>query len=126
MPTRAIGDVKLKYKEFNNHDFDPEYGYPKPIPNFTGPYISAEPDITVRKLTAEDRYLLLATDGLWDEVKRKEAAKIATELLMNPDDATKERFKDRSIPFQLSFTLCREAQQSAAKKAGVSMDFLTS
>lgn len=45
MPTRSFGDLRLKKKEFNFHDFAPEYGYRKPIPTFTGPYISAEPDI---------------------------------------------------------------------------------
>jgi len=70
MPTRSIGDLRLKKKEFNFHDFAPEYGYLKPIPNFTGPYITSEPDVQVHKLTDKDKYLVLASDGLWDEVKR--------------------------------------------------------
>jgi serine/threonine protein phosphatase PrpC len=31
MPTRAIGDLRLKKKEINFHDFDAELGFKKPI-----------------------------------------------------------------------------------------------
>lgn len=74
MTTRAVGHARLKYQEFNSasSDFDEEHGYRKPLPNFNGPYITAEPDIQVVKLTAKDRYIVMASDGLWDEVKRKE------------------------------------------------------
>lgn len=106
MPTRAIGDLRLKLKEFNFHDFTPEYGYRKPIPTFTGPYISAEPDIQVFTLTPKDKYLILATDGLWDEIKRKESAKIATKLVKEPLSDYSERMKDKPFTFQLSYQLC--------------------
>ncbi len=34
-------------------------------------------------LTAKDKYLILATDGLWDELNRKDSATIATKLKTN-------------------------------------------
>ena len=37
-----------------------------------------EPDIQVIELTKQDRYLVLASDGLWDEMSRKQAAVFAT------------------------------------------------
>jgi len=103
-PTRAFGDLRLKKKEFNFHDFSLEYGYRKPIPIFTGPYISAEPDIQVHQLTPQDKYLLMATDGLWDEIKRKESGKLATQLKNEP--TMYERMKDKPFTFQLSYFLC--------------------
>ncbi len=51
MPTRAIGDLRLKKSEFNFHNHPPEHGYRKVIPNYTGPYISCEPDIQVFELS---------------------------------------------------------------------------
>ena len=45
MPTRAIGDFRLKKAEFNFHNFSRELEYRKPIPTFTGPYISHVPEI---------------------------------------------------------------------------------
>lgn len=54
MPTRALGDLRLKMKEFNNHSYPFEQGYRKPIAVYTGPYISAEPDIQVHDLNSDD------------------------------------------------------------------------
>ncbi|KAL7690763.1 putative PPM-type phosphatase domain, protein phosphatase 2C family [Plasmopara halstedii] len=51
--SRSIGDVTLK------------------------PYISCDPEIQSRKLSKNDRFLIMATDGLWDVVSSKRAAKIA-------------------------------------------------
>jgi len=79
MPTRAIGDFRLKNRNFNFHQFDEGFGYRRPIPTYTGPYITHKPDIQVFELSAQDRYLVLATDGLWDEMSRKKAAQFATQ-----------------------------------------------
>ena len=45
MPTRALGDLRLKMSEFNFHNFSRDLGYRNPIPNFNGPYITHEPDV---------------------------------------------------------------------------------
>lgn len=71
MPTRAFGDLRLKYSEFNFHSFPPELGYRIPIPQFTGPYITHTPDIQVIDITKDDEYFVLASDGLWDEITRR-------------------------------------------------------
>lgn len=44
-PTRSFGDFRLKMREFNFHNFNEELGYRLPIPVFSGPYITAVPDI---------------------------------------------------------------------------------
>lgn len=61
-PTRSLGDFYLKFKEYNFTR----------LKVFTGPYISAVPLVTHFKLTDEHKNLVLATDGLWDEMKDKE------------------------------------------------------
>ena len=71
MPTRAFGDLRLKHADFNFHNHPPELGYRKPIPTYHGPYITHEPEITVIDLQKNDQYLILASDGLWDEIKRR-------------------------------------------------------
>lgn len=76
MPTRAFGDFRLKKSEFNFHNFPPDLGYRVPIPKYNGPYITHEPDIQVIDLTKKDKWLVLASDGLWDEISRKKAAEI--------------------------------------------------
>lgn len=47
MPTRAIGDLRLKKRDFNFHQFDVNHGYRNSIPGFTGPYITSEPQVQV-------------------------------------------------------------------------------
>ena len=76
MPSRSIGDFRLKYSEFNFHTFAKELGYRRPIPHYTGPYITHEPDIQVFELTKNDKWLVLATDGMWDQISRKQSAQI--------------------------------------------------
>lgn len=57
-PTRSLGDFYLKYKEYNFTR----------LKVFTGPYIDHMPLITHFPLTSKHDYLLLASDGLWDEL----------------------------------------------------------
>lgn len=52
--SRSIGDLSLK------------------------PWITCDPEITTHELTSEDQFLIMATDGLWDVVSSKTAAKIAS------------------------------------------------
>lgn len=76
MPSRALGDLRLKKAEFNMHTYTREYGYRQPIPKYTGPYITHEPEVQVIPLTKDSQWLVLASDGLWDEIKRKSVPKI--------------------------------------------------
>jgi pyruvate dehydrogenase phosphatase len=57
-PTRSFGDFYLKHKEYN---------FTK-LAVFTGPYIEAAPLLTHFALTDKHANLILATDGLWDEL----------------------------------------------------------
>ena len=52
----------MKYKEYN---------FTK-LKTFTGPYITSDPLVTHFKFTDEHKHLILATDGLWDEMDGKE------------------------------------------------------
>src|SRR5690606_16368607 len=61
------------YKEFNTIEGE---GFKKPIKNFRGPYIKSEPEIKIHKLQKNDKYLILATDGLWDFYSAKEVGEI--------------------------------------------------
>lgn len=78
MPTHSFGDLYLKHSEFNNPErYPPTFGFRKPsIPDFTGPYISHKPDIQIRNIKSSDQFLILASDGLWDEMTEQEAAEV--------------------------------------------------
>lgn len=51
--SRSIGDLSLK------------------------PFITCDPEITTHTITDDDHFLILASDGLWDVVSSKTAARIA-------------------------------------------------
>jgi pyruvate dehydrogenase phosphatase len=76
-PTRSLGDLRLKHKEFNNPDnYAHDHDYQKPLEKFTGPYITWEPEIQVFNLKPTHKCLILASDGLWDELQRQEVAEL--------------------------------------------------
>lgn len=82
MPTRSFGDLYLKHNEFNNPmTYSSVEGLTRPhIRNFKGPYITHRPDVYVNDIKTEDQYLILATDGLWDDVSIQEAADIVATI----------------------------------------------
>lgn len=71
--TRSIGDVYLKSIEFNTDPLPSKYRVPIP---FSKPILRAEPSISVLKLHTDDRFLIFASDGLWDHLTNQEAVDI--------------------------------------------------
>lgn len=103
-PTRSLGDFHLKFPEFNQN-----YGenYKKPVSNFTGPYISAVPEITVYPLDYEvDKFLIMATDGLCDFVTSSEVVNIVSNKLKSDSTPTANDFLEKVL-------------ENAAKESGL-------
>ncbi|KAK7822774.1 hypothetical protein U0070_022713 [Myodes glareolus] len=90
MPFRAFGDVKFKWSidlqkrviesgpdQLNDNE------YTKFIPpNYhTPPYLTAEPEVTYHRLRPQDKFLVLATDGLWETMHRQDVVRIVGEYL---------------------------------------------
>lgn len=71
--TRSIGDVYLKSVEFNTDPLPSKYRVPI---SFSKPILRAEPSISVLKLHTDDRFLIFASDGLWDHLTNQEAVDI--------------------------------------------------
>lgn len=92
MPLRAFGDVQFKWSlELQQSilaslksgvDPDSAILHHYTPPNYTSPpYLDAMPEIIYHKLRPQDRFLILGTDGLWDELGSKEAVRIVGEHL---------------------------------------------
>lgn len=71
--SRSIGDAYLKNSEFNREPLLPKFRLPEP---FDKPILKAEPCILVHKLYPEDRFLIFASDGLWEHLGNQEAVDI--------------------------------------------------
>lgn len=89
-PSRAFGDVRYKWPidrllnlsrllEMNSINTASEW-LPLPRPYTSPPYLTAKPEITRIELTSADRYLIVATDGLWDMLSAKQAGNLLTEV----------------------------------------------
>mmetsp|Transcript_36312 Transcript_36312/g.45392 ORF Transcript_36312/g.45392 Transcript_36312/m.45392 type:complete len:133 (+) Transcript_36312:394-792(+) len=86
-------------------------------PPYTPPYISATPEVKVRKLEkGRDEFLILASDGLWDMISSQEAVEIAAMHLRSKG----------GTPTEASEALVTEALRRAAKNNGITLDRLRS
>ncbi|CAN9499230.1 unnamed protein product [Ophioblennius macclurei] len=92
MPLRAFGDVRFKWSsELQQNilnslesgvDLDALNLYQYTPPNYlTPPYLDVTPDVTYHKLRPQDHFLILGTDGLWDELSSEEAVRLIGEHL---------------------------------------------
>ncbi|NWI50285.1 PDP2 phosphatase, partial [Calyptomena viridis] len=84
MPSRAFGDVQLKWsKELqhsvleNSSDVEALNIYQYVPPNYhTPPYLTAEPEVTYHKLRSKDKFLVIASDGLWEMLSNEKVVKL--------------------------------------------------
>ncbi|KAG8012593.1 [Pyruvate dehydrogenase [acetyl-transferring]]-phosphatase 2, partial [Nibea albiflora] len=92
MPLRGFGDVRFKWSHElqqsilasleSGVDLDSLNLYQYTPPNYlTPPYLDVAPEITYHKLRPQDRFLILGTDGLWDELGNEEAVQLIGEHL---------------------------------------------
>lgn len=70
-PLRAFGDVRYKWtRESLQKLVVPLFGEQVIPPNYhTPPYLSARPEIQHHVLTPKDKFLVIASDGLWDVLR---------------------------------------------------------
>ncbi|XP_051788015.1 pyruvate dehydrogenase [acetyl-transferring]-phosphatase 2, mitochondrial [Erpetoichthys calabaricus] len=89
MPFRAFGDVRFKWskdlqKSILENGFDLESLNIQQYspPNYhTPPYLKVEPEVTYHRLRPQDKFLILASDGLWDMLSNEEAVMLVAEHL---------------------------------------------
>ncbi|KAG9474812.1 hypothetical protein GDO78_003333 [Eleutherodactylus coqui] len=89
MPFRAFGDVQFKWSEElqrsilkNHRELEALNVYQYYPANYhTPPYLTAMPEITYHKLRGQDRFLVMASDGLWDTLDNQEVVRLVAEYL---------------------------------------------
>ncbi|CAB4490091.1 uncharacterized protein OCT59_022923 [Rhizophagus irregularis] len=85
-PTRSFGDSKYKWnmkmqEAVFTKFFKIRRGLPGGSRNKTPPYLTARPEVTYHKLTENDKFLVIASDGLWDELSNEEVIELVGKLL---------------------------------------------
>jgi pyruvate dehydrogenase phosphatase len=104
-PTKSFGDFYLKDKELglvSSSRLAAEAKEGKPL---SFPYITAEPEVAVFARHPADRFVILASDGLWDQLSKDEATRIVAEALQANNDA------DAAAKHLVEATLARAAER---------------
>ncbi|RKO92043.1 phosphatase 2C-like domain-containing protein, partial [Blyttiomyces helicus] len=95
MPSRAFGDAMYKWPLSTQRVIEAVFetrGAPPPMmsrtPPYcrTPPYMTASPEIIHRPLAPTDRFLIIATDGLFDALTSSEAVQIVSDHLCGMGD----------------------------------------
>ncbi|XP_068450632.1 pyruvate dehydrogenase [acetyl-transferring]-phosphatase 1, mitochondrial-like [Clinocottus analis] len=91
LPFRAFGDVRFKWGAemlSRVHETRPdilsavgEAFRTQPPHYLTPPYLSARPEVTLHRITPADKFLVLATDGLWELMHRQTVVQLLGEQL---------------------------------------------
>ncbi|KAH1002689.1 hypothetical protein HUJ04_008753 [Dendroctonus ponderosae] len=80
-PLRAMGDFRFKWsKEIMTNLVAKNFGTQMiPLNYHSPPYLTARPDVTYHKLTPRDKFLIIASDGLWDCLTPLQAIRLVGE-----------------------------------------------
>ncbi|KAJ1966625.1 [Pyruvate dehydrogenase [acetyl-transferring]]-phosphatase 1, mitochondrial [Dispira parvispora] len=82
-PTRSFGDARYKWPEdIQAQIFTTQFPGRRATPPhyLTPPYVTATPVITTQTLTKHDKFLVIATDGLYDELGNAEIVQTVAEF----------------------------------------------
>ncbi|KAL0339566.1 UNVERIFIED_CONTAM: putative protein phosphatase 2C 68 [Sesamum radiatum] len=71
--SRSIGDAYLKRPEFSLDPSFPRFHLPEPL---SRPVLRADPTILTRDLQPNDKFLIFASDGLWEYLTNQEAVEL--------------------------------------------------
>lgn len=80
-PLRSLGDFRYKWsKEIMKEVVVPYLGEAAIPPNYrTPPYLTAKPEVRYHRLTPRDKFLIIASDGLWDLISPLQAVRLVGE-----------------------------------------------
>lgn len=113
--SRSIGDAYLKKPEFSLDPSFPRFHLPEPIRR---PVLTSEPSVYSRVLQPTDKFIIFASDGLWEHITNQEAAEIVNNnpqkvLIFSPSfkltcASCFSLLKNLGLPFYFSFYFCPE------------------
>lgn len=87
-PLRALGDFRYKWSKDCKTNFRKHLGkklqerslaLTNPSHYHTPPYLTATPEVSHRLLTPRDKFLVIASDGLWEQISPLEVVRLVGE-----------------------------------------------
>ncbi|XP_017051925.1 pyruvate dehydrogenase [acetyl-transferring]-phosphatase 1, mitochondrial [Drosophila ficusphila] len=114
-PLRAFGDFRYKWSlDIMQQKVLPMFGEQAMAPNYyTPPYLTARPDVQHHELGPNDKFLVIASDGLWDFLSPSEVVSLVGEHINSKKILEPMRLPEGDI------TLQEISDQLAERKAGL-------
>nr|XP_016923205.1 pyruvate dehydrogenase [acetyl-transferring]-phosphatase 1, mitochondrial [Drosophila suzukii] len=114
-PLRAFGDYRYKWSlDIMQQKVLPMFGEQTLAPNYyTPPYLTARPDVQQHELGPNDKFLVIASDGLWDFLSPSEVVSLVGEHINSKKILEPMRLPEGEI------TLQQISEQLAERKAGL-------
>ncbi|EDW26791.1 GL14600 [Drosophila persimilis] len=114
-PLRAFGDYRYKWSlDIMQKKVVPLIGEQAMAPNYyTPPYLTAQPDVQQHELSVNDKFLVIASDGLWDFLSPSEVVSLVGEHINS-----KKILEPMRLP-EGNPTLQQISDQLAERKAGL-------
>lgn len=82
LPFRGFGNVRFKWSgEMLSRVFEKRQDALLPPHYKTPPYLSAQPEMTTHRIRPRDKFLVLATDGLWELMHRQTVVQLVAQQL---------------------------------------------
>uniref|UniRef100_A0A8C6TKG5 Si:ch211-15p9.2 n=1 Tax=Neogobius melanostomus TaxID=47308 RepID=A0A8C6TKG5_9GOBI len=82
LPFRGFGNVRFKWSgEMLSRVFEKRPDILLPPHYLTPPYVSAQPEVTTHRISPRDKFIVLATDGLWELMHRQTVVQLVAQQL---------------------------------------------
>jgi len=108
-PTRSFGDFYLKDASFSDGTYGPKLLQGK----CSFPYITSEPQVAIFPRSADDEFVILGSDGVWDVMSDQEVVDFVT-----------RQYKVVGCPDIVSILLAKEILKKVANTIGISVQDL--
>ncbi|KAM9302299.1 pyruvate dehydrogenase [acetyl-transferring]-phosphatase 2, mitochondrial [Gastrophryne carolinensis] len=128
MPLRAFGDVRFKWSKDlqksvlqNACNAEPTNGCQYYLANYhTPPYLTAVPEVTYHKLRPQDKFLVMASDGLWDMMSSQEVVRLVGDhLAQSGSQDSQVSVQKHSLGHMHSLLLQRRSRRNHPQDANV-------
>ncbi|KAM7350546.1 pyruvate dehydrogenase [acetyl-transferring]-phosphatase 1-like protein, mitochondrial [Cochliomyia hominivorax] len=117
-PLRAMGDFRYKWSnKILNEYVVPVFGENAVPPNYyTPPYLSAKPDIEHYRLTVNDKFLVIGSDGLWDFLTPSEVVNLVGDHLNSKKSLEPLKLPEGEVTLQTISNILAERKAGRTRK----------
>ncbi|XP_013794239.1 pyruvate dehydrogenase [acetyl-transferring]-phosphatase 1, mitochondrial-like isoform X1 [Limulus polyphemus] len=117
-PLRAFGDYSYKWKaSLLKQLLVPQFGPAVIPPNYySPPYLTARPEVIHHRLTPRDKFLVIASDGLWEQLMPHKVVKFVGQHMSGRQTLDVLRLPRRNMKLKEIDSILHQRKEGLAKK----------